>query len=78
MAKTKATKLSELRSAQQPPQQEWGAQAEKQSRIDESEEKEAEVDELLADVEDDLKETDTCNKTHSGIDVEDALKAGAK
>jgi hypothetical protein len=74
MAKTKASKLQEMQSAQQP-QQEWGAQAARKSQKNETEVMEAEVEQLLADVEEDLKETG--NKTLSTTDVEDAVTAGS-
>ena len=70
MAKTKASKLQEMQSAQ-----EWGAQAARKSQENETEGLEAEVDELLADVAEDLKETG--NNTLSTTDVEDAVTAGS-
>ena len=70
MAKTKASKLQEMQSAQ-----EWGAQAARKSQENETEGLEAEVDELLADVAEDLKETG--KNTLSTTDVEDAVTAGS-
>lgn len=55
--------------------QEWGAQAARKSQENETEGLEAEVDELLADVAEDLKETDKNNL--STTDVEDAVTAGS-
>ena len=70
MAKTKASKLQEMQSAR-----EWGAQAAKKSLENATEVMEEEAEQLLADVAEDLKETD--KNTLSTTDVEDALTAGS-
>ena len=70
MAKTKASKLEEMQSAR-----EWGAQAAKKSLENATEVMEEEAEQLLADVAEDLKETD--KNTLSTTDIEDTVTAGS-
>ena len=70
MAKTKASKLEEMKSSR-----EWGAQAAKKSLENETKVMEAEAEQLLADIAEDVKETG--KNTLSTTDVEDAVTAGS-